>query len=230
MNLLEKIDSIYEYETKKYTYGIDKNFSIYIPVKPINIDSLLCTFLIKKQKKAKMMLCDGKQRIYLSDIDIIKIILNTDCSDWFIEQLVRLYRDICVTSEIQLDNEKYTCRGISYYPNKKHILLFSDSLIDINDLIFIMNFIFEKDKLWGQIADLPEFNKTTICKYITLIDYYTHKISVSTDFLKSIGYPLKNKEPIDTQYTITETKAGQNKKIKKKIFKNIETFDISQYL
>ena len=68
------------------------------------------------------------------------------------------------------------------------------------------------------MKELQDFSKRTLCKYITLIDYYANANTRSKKFLKDIGYPIdeNTQHPIDTSYT-------------KKMFNHTEMFDISRY-
>ena len=104
--------------------------------------------------------------------------------------------------------------GIDYYPDLYEITLFSDTVIDINDLVFVLNFIFSKDKQWEVDASIENFGKSTIVKYIVLIDYYSNKSKKSESFLREIGYPIN--KPISFN--------------KKDFFSDVSNFDISKYL
>ncbi|MDY3596894.1 hypothetical protein [Anaerotignum sp.] len=216
MFFLNKIDDIYKKSCE--LYGIKNDlFSCFIPIIPLNCKTT-CDFLIKKQEKAKIMLLSGTQRVYISDLQIINTILEFDAKirEWFITQLVILYTKPKYNVQFMIENEKYEGSGIDCYPEEMPFNLFSDTLIDINDFIFVMNFIFAKDQCWEKINGIDGFAKRTICKYIALIDYYANKCSRSQLFLKEIGYPYEEEKPIDNKKT-------------KNLFNNIEKFDISLY-
>lgn len=218
MNFLNKIDLLYNDVRIKYDVP-DENtsFGCFIPVIAKDF-SPSCEFIIKKQEKSKLLICVGKQRIYLSDQSIIKTILemNNNDIDWFLKQFVLLYRGVSADVRFEIDSMEFKGYGIEYYYPSKKITLFSDSEIDINDFIFLLNFIFSKDKCWEEENKLENFSKRTLCKYISLVDYYSKQSERSTNFLKSINYPIERRHPVDNKDT-------------KKLFNSIELFDISLF-
>ena len=177
-------------------------------------------FIIRKQEKSKLLIVSGKQRVHLSDYQILSTILQLDKSliDWFIQAFIDLYNNKSKTFKFKVDGEEFKGVGIDYYYSvPKEILLFSDTKIDINDFIFVLNFIFSKDYQWEQDKPQKDYSKRTIIKYITLLDYYSNMSERSKDFLEKIGYPLENTEFIDVPNT-------------KSMFSQIKLFDISKFL
>lgn len=207
MEFLKKLDHIYAEALK--TYGIQNNlssFSCFIPISPIQCKTT-CQFLLKKQDKTKLLLISGKQRIYISDIQIINIILAMDFSmvEWFLQQFISLY---CEENKqiirFSINDETFEGHGIRCYPQQKRITLFSDTTIDINDLVFVINFIFCKDQCWETISGIKNFSKDTLCKYLVMIDYYAKKTSASEVFLKANGYPIDSEYPVHWKSFKTE--------------------------
>jgi hypothetical protein len=216
MNFLEEIDNIYKKEREINDIPQSNgDFSCFIPIEAIDYKTS-CEFLIKKQEKAKLLFLVGKQRVYLSDLQIIRTILRMGKEDinWFLQQFISLYKGNYSKIQFKILEKTYEGFGIINYSEEKGLLLFSDSEIDINDFVFLLNFIFSKDKYWGEMNELEDFRKKTLCKYISLIDYYSNKSNHSECFLKSIGYPYYKRYPVDN----------------KKLFNNIEEFDISLYV
>lgn len=192
MSFLKRIDKLHK--ENRSVYGIEtsnNDFSSFINVEPVDI-SLTQKFIIRKQEKAKLLLVSGKQRVYLSDNDIISTILDMEknCIDWFLNSFIKLYNDEFEVFNFKLEDKLYKGIGISYYQSQREISLFSDTKIDINDFIFILNFIFSKDKQWENDTSQENFGKRTIIKYITLIDYYSNQSERSKNYLKKIGYPI----------------------------------------
>ena len=95
-------------------------------------------------------------------------------------------------------------------------MFFSDSKIDLNDFIFIINFILSKDKKSEEQGQKKTI-RTTLRKFISLIDYYGYHNDRSSEYLKTIGYPLDSPVPFQNSYI-------------KKLFETEEGFDISKYL
>lgn len=186
MSFLKRIDKLHK--ENRSVYGIEmsnNDFSSFINVEPVDI-SLTQKFIIRKQEKAKLLLVSGKQRVYLSDNDIISTILDMEknCIDWFLNSFIKLYNDEFEVFNFKLEDKLYKGIGISYYQSQREISLFSDTKIDINDFIFILNFIFSKDKQWENDTSQENFSKRTIIKYITLIDYYSNQSERSRNYLE----------------------------------------------
>ena len=219
MMFLEYIDQLYSEAC--ITFSIPQepkvSFRWFVLIKPLKWDTT-SRFLISKQEKSKLLIMDGRQRVYLSDIQIVNTILNMEKEDqqWFLSQFVKIYKGEVTSFFFKIKSEIFEGQGICRYPQKKPLKLFSDSSIDINDFIFLINFVIYKDLCWSEKIKTPDFYQRTLCKYIALIDYYSLNNVRSKPFLKSIGYPLKRKRPVD--------KNGNNV-----LFNRVETFDISLY-
>lgn len=142
--------------------------------------------------------------------------LKQEDQRWFISQFVKMYKGEFVHFFFKIQSETFEGIGMCRYPQKKSLKLFTDSSIDISDFIFLINFVVYKDLCWSEKIGIPGFYRRTLCKYITLIDYYSLNHMRSEPFLKSIGYPLEKRRPVD-------------KERKNVLFLQIETFDISLY-
>lgn len=219
MSFLKKIDELHN--ENKIVYDIEpsnSNFSSFICVEPIGV-SLTKKFIVRKQKKSKLLIVSGKQRVYLADFHIISTILDMDqiYVSWFLNEFIKLYNGVYKPFKFKVINEEFEGVGINYFPKQRKILLFSDTEIDINDFIFILNFVFSKDKQWEIDSSQENFSKRTIIKYITLIDYYANRSEHSKVFLSKIGYPID--KPLRT-YAFDDNVLSSE----------INSFDISKYL
>ena len=204
MNFLEHIDNTYNEVRDKLNIDVsNKEFSCFISIEPLDY-STKNKFLIKKQKHSKLFIIKGNQRVYLSDIDI---------------QFCNLYVTDNNSCSFKIAEKNFSNSGIEYFSAEKDILLYTDSVISINDFIFIINFVLSKDSIWGIMNKLVNFRKLTLCKYISILKYYSFKSESAKEFLKEIGYPVKNATPIDSK-SISE------------LFNNdiIEKFDISLFV
>lgn len=229
MSFLSHIDLIHQNNRVKYNIPeTNRTFRSYIPITFPAQSSSVC-FLIQKATLSKLLILDGAQRVYLSDNNIISTIMHMEESDirWFVDQLIRLYQAKGTPFEFIIDGQQYSFQGIENYHSSKVITLFSDTHIQVQDLVLVMNFVFAKDYCWEHMP-IPEntskkaksrkdFSKRTLCKYISLIDYYTWKSPRSLDFLQAIGYPTDNESLVEVPK-------------EEKMFKNTELFDISLYL
>lgn len=219
MSFLKKIDELHG--ENRVTYGIElsnNNFSSFICVEPIGV-SLTKKFIVLKQKKSKLLIVSGQQRVYLSDYHIISTILDMDQTyvSWFLDEFIKLYNGDYKTFKFKVFDEEFEGIGINYFDKPHKILLFSDTEIDINDFIFVLNFVLFKDKQWEIDSSQENFSKRTIVKYITLIDYYANNTERSKKFLSKIGYPIN--------------KSLQTKTIDDNLLSSkINFFDISKYL
>ena len=219
MSFLKKIDTIHnDSQSNFYAEELSETFSSFISVEPVGI-TLTKQFVVKKQDKSKILIVSEKQRVHLSDYQILSTILQLDqcLIEWFIKAFINLYNKKFKPFKFKIDDEEFQVIGIDYYPEPKEILLFSDTRIDINDFIFVLNFIFSKDYQWEIDKPQKDYSKRTIVKYITLLDYYHKKSERSKEFLEKIGYPTENKELLDVPRT-------------KSMFSQINLFDISKFL
>lgn len=216
MCFLRRIDAIYDVERAKYPEA-DDSFGCFIEIEPIGQETTH-SFIIKKREKSMLLIVDGSQRVHLSDLQIINCICHMRPSDrnWFLQQFIALYCGKAKKISFKINGEVFDGCGIDLFPQKKEMNIFSDTTITYNDFIFLLNFIFSKDQCWEELAELPDFRKRTIIKYITLIDYYGNKSSKSRKYLKALGYPVKSKVPTESNQT-------------RELFKEIKEFDISLY-
>ena len=221
MNFLEYIDSLYSEELKKFDVDLGREeFNSFIPIEPLNY-STKNMFMIRKQIHSKLFIVVGKQRIYLSDLHIVKTILSLDTKDitWVFKQLCNLYINDNNAHSFRINGNEFYGSGIEYFSDDKEITLYTDSTISINDFIFVLNFVLAKDSAWGEMKELTNFRKLTLCKYISLISYYALGSNDAKEFLESIGYP------VDKKYV-------QDNKELSQLFnnENIEKFDISLFI
>jgi len=221
MRFLEVLDEIYENAKEKYKIKEDnRSFSYFIPVKPVGYKPS-CQFIIKKRAKSQLLFVIGAQRVHLSDFQIIETIIGMPKEDieWFLERFIQLYKGESNKVQFKIEDKLFDGHGIEEFPQKKCLNLFSDSSVDYNDFVFLLNFIFSKDKCWEDMKKLQNFSKRTLCKYIALIDYSAYGTAHSKSFLCSINFPLDEPYPVDSR---------EIKKLNE-LFKEIEKFDISLY-
>lgn len=222
MSFLQKIDELFEASCLQFSVPLKSdNFHTYIPIEIYN-DTYRFQFLIRKGKKSKILILAGQQRVYLTDDQIIRTILSMEDNEteWFLAQFISLYVGNGVQTTLELDKTKFTYTGLPSFPEERDILLFSDTNIKLSHFCFLLNFIFAKDQCWGKMSNTPNFEKKTLCKYISIIDYYHNASTYSKVFLKGLGYPVKYAQ--SSNYISTQ-----------KAFKEIdcvEKFDISYYL
>lgn len=222
MEFLQAIDAIYSERRQEYNVPDDnKDFSCHIPVE-VRKGTYSFLFEVRKREKAKLFLLLGKQKVYLSDIQIINIILamGKDDIDWFLSQFILLYLEKGAPFQIALDGKLYDCKGIELYPGDKSFYWQSDSEIDYGYFTGLLNLIFGKDRCWEKISKTKGFSKKTLYKYISLIDYYHNHTERSKSFLKQIGYPvsIENPERINKANQVFDD------------LKCLEKFDISLYM
>ncbi len=192
MYFLEKIDLIYKNECEQNQIPNDaEDYSVFIPL-DITDQSYSYHFLIMKGEKAKLQIVSGKQRVYLSDSQIIQTILNMSKADidWFLSQFVLLYQGQGTPICFKIEQESFLGSGIKPYPSKKPLLLMSDTAIDYPCFCLLLNYIFFKDQCHEKMAKKELFSKQTLCKLISVVDYYAYHSLRSKRFLKDINYPL----------------------------------------
>lgn len=225
MYFLEKIDDIYNtFRTENSIPIENKNFYIEIPILISQHGHSSCcrhSYIIRKSQKAKLLICQDGQRIYLSDYDIINTILSMDSAtiDWFLTQFISLFSGCSYPVELSFDGITFVCHGIDIFPNGKNFTLFSDTTLAYSTFCLLLNYIFAKDYCWEAISGEVNSGKLTLCKYISIIDYYYKKSPYSRKFLLDIGYPIEQPFPSDSMRV--------NKLFKK--IGHLEKFDISFY-
>ena len=221
MPFLQKIDELYGKIRQEYSpTSVGDDFNVFFPIE-ISDGKNKSSFSIRKGKKAKLLVISGKQRVYLSDYQIINTILSMDREDvqWYLKQFVLLYTGIGHQIVFSLDATDYTYLGIPAFPTDKSLLLFSDTCMKHISFCHLLNFIFAKDKCWETISHISNFSKRTLCKYISVIDYVHNKSAYSKSFLEEIKYPTDACQPV-------------SEKVMRKLFEKgdyIEKFDISNY-
>lgn len=230
MEFLELLDQLHKSVKDKHAVSSkDRNFRSYHAI-VFDGNSSTGRFIIQKNLiKAKLLIVDGKQKVYLSDDQIIQTILEMPAStiNWFLTQMINLYNESGVNFGFSINEQHFDFVGIPYFPSNDTILLPSDTYVTINEFIAIINFIFAKDIAWERIPlsanatqkgyNKDDFSKRTLCKYISLIDYYGLHTSRSIDFFDQIKYPLFDEYP----------GAVENEKT---MFAHTELFDISKYM
>lgn len=222
MPFLQKIDELFEESRLHYSISSKTDdFHTYIPIEIFN-NTHRFQFLIRKGKKAKILIVSGRQKVYLTDYQIISTILsmNDKGIEWFLAQFIALYKGNGVQVNFVLGDAEFAYTGIPSYPEEKTIMLFSDTNIELTYFCFLLNFIFAKDKCWEQISNTPNFGKKTLCKYISIIDYYHNASAYSKAFLEQLGYPVNCPQPtnhINAQKAFDKTDC-------------VEKFDISNYV
>ncbi len=220
MLFLEHIDSIHE--EKRTEFGVAEDNLDFQSIIPVQIEDAkhVFNFEIRKNRTSMLFFVVGQQRIYFSDSDIIKTLIDMPEEDtrWYLSQFVALYSGNKKTMSIVIDQQHYLSKGISMKRENKDLHLFTDSIIPMNYFSAMLSFVFAKDECWGKKTKRGFFGKTTLCKFISLIDYYKFNSQRSETFLDSIG--------------LNYSKTRFNPDMDTNIFKKkttIKMFDISQY-
>ena len=153
--------------------------------------------------------------------------MPSDNIAWFLNQMVNLYNGNGSSFTFTINKQSFDFVGMPYSPQEQDILLPSDTTVDINEFISIINFVFAKDIAWERMPVTEKsakkgytktnFSKRTLCKYISLIDHYGLHASRSTEFLNSIGYPVLDAYPGPVEN-------------EKDMFAHTELFDILKYM
>lgn len=224
MNFLNKLDQVYQ--ENRTACAIPENqtdYNCFIPVE-ITDGAYAERFIVWKGAKSKLMLPCGKQRVYLTDEQIVETICAMGAEDarWYLSQFVRLYRDEGQQIYLKIGVEEFEMKGIGPCPEEKGLYLPSDTLISHRQFCYLLSFIFEKDARWEEMHP-KYFGKKTLVKFILLVDWLCNNGPYSKKVLQKLRYPLED--------------SSSNDRNKRKTFereKSIEimktTFDISEYL
>lgn len=139
------------------------------------------------------MLPCGKQRVYLTDEQIVEIICAMGAEDarWYLSQFVRLYKSEGQQIHLKIGDEEFEMKGIRPYPEEKELYLPSDTPIGHRQFCYLLSFIFEKDARWEEVQ--PEyFGKKTLVKFILLVDWPCNNGPYSKEVLQKLRYPLED--------------------------------------
>ncbi len=190
---LDFMDELYKQEraiNKIQQYNDEyRHYEKIIPLDFFTENSFNCL----KVKKTKILFCPSNVKVYLSDADIIKNIINFDnisIINYFLYQFINLYKGENCDFAYRIRDHKFIGKGISYAKKNVKFLLHTDNSITINEFIFILNMIFEKDRLYSMMIG-RDLLKITLCKYITLISLYKFNEKKSRKFLEKSGFPVE---------------------------------------
>ena len=155
-------------------------------------------FIIRKRDKSKMYIVSDKQRVFLTDKDIIDTIckMKKDYIIWFLRHFIRVYNGETDSIIMNLLDIDYVLEGIDGLEKDATLTLMSDTTIDISQFCFLITFIIAKDKCWESMKAMDGFGKRTLCKYISIIDHNVFHTEYNEHFLRSLGYG-KNKKAFD---------------------------------
>lgn len=177
---LDYMDEIYE--NKKTSihqehpdWKINRNFTIYVDIKPIAEGMKFQTTLqLKKQDRTSVILVqefDGKKaKQYFSEFDIIHTfiyIFDTfkDEGNYIYHKMIELIKDNGNDVSFIIDEKQFSFKGINYLSEDKLFKTFADYIISINDFISLLNLVIEKDRYSKESKD----GKSTILKYILFL-------------------------------------------------------------
>lgn len=192
VTFLEYLDDLYAEVCKINNIQKDnEEFRIYENLIPLDFTTKNA-FLCLKAQKTKILFCQSNVKVYLSDNDIISSIVNLDGNtvNFLMNEFVELFKKPKNIFKFQINDQVFYGKGINYVDSDTNFLLHTDNVININEFIFILNMIFEKDRLFSEVAK-KDLLKFTLCKYISLIGYYKLKQNKYSDFLHKIKYPIE---------------------------------------
>ncbi|HEY5587525.1 MAG TPA: hypothetical protein VIK86_01060 [Candidatus Paceibacterota bacterium] len=205
MNFLEYLDE--QYTTNKKENKIpetNKRYMYYEKIISKDIDEDCQKFeLLKIGNKTKILICFKSLRVYLSDLDILNIILKLPENEfnWFIDEFIKICKKQYSIFDFEISSKKFKGIGLPFKESTTKILMHSDNKVAINSFIFIINIILTKDLLGtlklrrskDEIKKSKDLLKITIYKYIALLKYYHNENEKITCYLKEIEYPTDEK-------------------------------------
>ena len=195
MSFLSYIDERYEQVKGEFDISRDnKSFNHYEAIKPL--DFMTNTeFLLKKNALSKILFCPSGTRINLSDEDIIYNILYNMPEFYckrFLSAFLKIYGADFSDFGFKISECEFHGKGICYFEStigNVEFLLHTDNRITYNEFIFILNIVFEKDRLTTSDPE-KDYLKNTLHKYIALILYYKYQDINATRYLSEINFPI----------------------------------------
>lgn len=221
MMLFEYLDRQYEEDRRRY--GIqreNREFRSYLSISPLDFNAENRFICVKDYKKTRILFTPNGTRQYFSDADIIAIFRDhgndgTVCA--VVDKLIQLYRGENVKFSFALNDQAFEGYGISFFDIVDTFSLKTDTTLTLNELVFLMNMVLEKDRSYGRKIS-EDTLKHTLCKYITLIKHYRWHDVNSAIFLKKIKYPLN--KPLEQLFI-----DGKSSIALKRLFVKIEDFE-----
>ncbi|MBN1061399.1 hypothetical protein DVV95_06135 [Clostridium botulinum] len=226
MNFLEVLDKMYEENRIENRIPTkNKEYRYYEEIKPLDFASEIRFECLKIREKTKILVCFNSSKIYLSDLDLLNIMLemNIDEINWFIDNFIKVYNEEGVLFRFKINNEEFQGEGLPYKDGDNIVNIYSDNKMGINDFIFILNLIIIKDYLGTE--QLKEKNKeknllkTTLCKYISLLKFYGLNSEEIKEILREAEYPIDKR--INEVFSSYEKLRNINK-----IFENNKIFEV----
>lgn len=175
LDYMDKIHSeaISDIKSKQKDWIVDKiNFTIYRLIKPIASDiSFKSVTLLRKKARTSVMIVqdyNGRQtKLYFSEYKIIETLIflydsYEDEGGVIYEGLIKLVKNIGSNISFEVDDKKFTFKGLLYLSQDKNFMTFTDYEISINDFICLLNLVIEKDRYNNK----SENGKATVSKYL----------------------------------------------------------------
>ena len=197
-NMLEEIDKMYNKFCLKHRCQ-NKHFIQFIKLESPQYNSFN-DFLIAKQNNSRLLiivknnLTDNffmniTQPIYLSDMDIIETIQKNESLQYTISYLENILDNISNNRIIHnisfnIAKKEFYSTGIDYNPCNILIKLNIDTIVYINDLLFVLNFILLKE----QYSNNPDALKLQIIKFLIFLK------NKQTDLLSFIESKINNEK------------------------------------
>ncbi|NFJ03656.1 hypothetical protein FC905_01040 [Clostridium botulinum] len=162
-------------KTQHPAWKIDDKFTIYNTIIPIAEGVVFKSkFKLKKKKRTSVIFeqefNNRKVRYYFSEYDIIRTLIYIydkfiDEGNYICEKMIALINDNGDDVEFGLNNKRYKFKGIGYISENKEFLTNMDYWLGINDFIFLLNLVIEKDRY----KEMNENAKKTILKYLLFL-------------------------------------------------------------
>jgi hypothetical protein len=229
---LEYIDEIHSEKKKNIQdqhpdWKFDKRFSVCNKIIPIAEGvNFQATLQLRKRKRTSVIFeheYSGRKVIhYFSEYEIIRSLIyiydnfekegNDICSG-----LNELMKDAGQDVMFDINNKRFTFRGIKYLHNNISFLTLTDYQITLNDFICLLNLVIEKDRYSKESKE----GKTTILKYLLFLYLISNRTS---EKLKAeVEKILKSKDIYKTR-ELNDYKEVINRNNREKIY-----FDIGLY-
>jgi hypothetical protein len=208
-NLLNDLDMDYA----KFMAGnpnLDSNYYYYHDIS-INNSYSNTSFVLLKQSNIRYIVIDGidKVKLYLSDADIIDILVKIDLSlfELMMDALLLLYTGEGEDFIFTINGQTYKSLGLKFSSMDKKLKFNSqietdaDFNINFEDLVNLINLILAKEFFANEMNTALTFNRTLrqIAKFVSLARFYRNKEENTINFLNEITYDT-TKENINNVY------------------------------
>lgn len=180
-----KNDKIKKLKLKYPEYEIkSKEFYFYEEIKFSNSVEFKCNFIALKLNDISIMLEIQNIKLYLSDYDIIKVLvgLPSNLRDEILNLLSEFIKNRKENISFFVKDKKFSIKGVKFTDKNELISIYTGYRIHLNDFIGLLNLIMAKENT----SKFYEKAKHTMNKYILFTSLFVNSNESNEELLKKL--------------------------------------------